>query len=158
MDQPRDHPCQEAAWDAARADSRGRAGQNVIGGKLGRSINSRQKGAAAERELSKMLRGYVRPDGTPVEARRGCQYSGRPDGSSCDVVHNIDGVAIECKRVERFTPSLVYSAVAQCQASAGDNTPVVSWRSNGREWLAILPLKEFLALLGVSPANKETEK
>jgi hypothetical protein len=48
--------------------------------------------------------------------------------------------------------------VAQCQADAGDNTPVVAWRTNRREWLAIVPMQEFLALLGVFPSNKETEK
>jgi hypothetical protein len=157
VDQPRNHPSEEAAWDAPGDDPGGRAGKNVNGGKLGRSINSRQKGAAAERFFSQMLRKYVRPDGTPVEARRGCQYSGRPDGSSCDIVHNIDGVAFEIKRVEKFTPSLVYSAVAQCQADSGDNTPVVCWRTNRREWLAILPIHELLNLLGVKPANTKTE-
>ena len=123
---------------------------------MGRKINSRAKGAAAEREFAKMLRGYMRPDGTPVEARRGCQYSGRPDGSSCDVVHNIEGVAFECKRIERFTPALAYAAVDQSRADAGDNTPVVGWRTNRREWLAILPMHELLNLLGVVPGNTET--
>ena len=143
-------------WPAS-TDSRGSAYQAIGGIKLGRKINSRAKGAAAERFFSQLLRKYVRPDGTPVEARRGCQYSGRPDGSSCDIVHNIDGIAFEIKRVEKFTPSLVYSAVAQCQADSGDNTPVVCWRTNRREWLAIIPMHEFLALLGVVPNNTETQ-
>ena len=61
------------------------------------------------------------------------------------------------KRVEKFTPALVYAAVAQCQADCGDNTPVVAWRTNRREWLAIVPMHEFLNLLGVVPGNTETE-
>ena len=125
---------------------------------MGRSINSRRKGAHSEREFSRALRGYELPDGTPVEARRGCQYSGRPDGSSPDCVHNIEGIAFEIKRIEKFTPTLVYAAVDQCRADAGDKTPVVAWRTNRREWLAIIPVPEFLALLGIEPANKENKE
>lgn len=155
MDQPRNHPGQEAARDGTGVNTGGCIGKAVVGGELGRSINSRQKGAAAEREFSKKLSGFLRPDGSPVEARRGCQYSGGPDSPDC--LHNIDGIAFEIKRIEKFTPSLVYSAVDQCRADCGDKTPVVAWRSNRREWLCIIPIEEFLNLLGVKPANTEKQ-
>lgn len=59
-------------------------------------MNSRQKGAAGERELSRILRerGY--------NTRRGQQYSGA--NGDADVV-GLPGIHIECKRVERLNIS-----------------------------------------------------
>ena len=59
-------------------------------------INSRQKGAAGERELANWLKQYE-----GVEARRGQQFSGSPD--SPDVVHSMEGLHIECKQVEALS-------------------------------------------------------
>jgi hypothetical protein len=127
---------------------------------VGRSINSRQKGAAAEREFAKLLRGFQHPDGTPVQARRGCQYSGAPaslgQAASEDVVHNIPGITIECKRVEKFSTPMVFSAIDQCRDICGDNAPVVMWRPSRHGWVAIVPVTEFLTLLGLTPINTET--
>lgn len=56
-------------------------------------MNSRNKGAAGERELAKVLKGYG------YDCRRGQQYCGA-NGDE-DVV-GLPGLHIECKRVERL--------------------------------------------------------
>ena len=56
-------------------------------------MNSRQKGAAGERELAKKLREYG------YDCRRGQQYCGA--NGDADVI-GLEGIHIECKRVERL--------------------------------------------------------
>lgn len=100
------------------------------------AINSRAKGAAAERELANLLkaRGY--------EARRGQQFAG--GGDSPDVI-GLPGYHIEAKRVENLS---LYKALDQATRDAGvDNTPLVVHRRNQREWVAILRLEDFLNIL-----------
>lgn len=102
-------------------------------------MNSRQKGAEGERELSKMLRDYG------YETRRGQQYSGA-DGSA-DVV-GLPGIHIECKRVERLD---LYGAVGQSvrdSAAAGDPHPLpaVFHRRNRADWLVTMRLGDWIKL------------
>jgi Holliday junction resolvase len=100
-------------------------------------INSKQKGARGERELSEFLRqrGY--------EARRGQQYQGGTD--SPDVVHNIPGIHLECKFTERLQ---LYPALDQANNDKKDGEiAVVAHRCNRRDWVAILSLDELLKLL-----------
>lgn len=59
-------------------------------------MNSRNKGAAGEREISRILREYG------YNTRRGQQYSGA--NGDADVV-GLPGIHIECKRVERLNIS-----------------------------------------------------
>jgi len=98
-------------------------------------INSRTKGAVGEREIAEFLRerGY--------EARRGQQFSGGSD--SPDVVHNIEGVHLEVKRTEAGN---LYKWLAQAKRDAKGKVPVVVHRRNKQEWVAILPLDDFLKL------------
>lgn len=100
-------------------------------------INSRDKGAAGERELAAKLRehGY--------ETRRGQQFRGGSD--SPDVV-GVAGLHIECKRVER---GALYDWLDQAVRDAGVSgaTPVVMHRRSRRDWVAILRLDDFLNLL-----------
>jgi Holliday junction resolvase len=98
---------------------------------------SRRKGAAAEREVAELLRSHG------FQARRGQQFSGSPD--SPDVVHDIEGIHIEVKRTESFR---LYPALEQARQDrrAGD-IPVVLHRQNGREWVAVLPAEDLLAIL-----------
>ena len=56
------------------------------------AVNSRNKGAAGERELAKILREYG------YDCRRGQQYSGA--NGDADVV-GLNGIHIECKRVQK---------------------------------------------------------
>lgn len=101
------------------------------------TINSREKGKKGELELAKLLRehGY--------EARRGQQFSG--GDTSQDVVHDIPGVHLECKRVEAGS---LYKWLEQARQDAADGKiPVVAHRRSHEEWVAILPLTDFLKLM-----------
>lgn len=119
-------------------------------------INSRDKGAVAEREFANVLkaRGYA-------DARRGQQHAGGAD--SPDVI-GIPGVHLELKRTERFA---LYDAVNQARRdSAGAAMPVVAHRCNATqrkndcrgEWLFVLGCDDFfrlLALAGYGPVTLE---
>lgn len=98
-------------------------------------MNSRQKGKAGELEAAQFLREHGF-DG----AKRGVQYRG--GGDSPDLV-GLPGCHVEVKRTERLD---LYAALDQAQRdSAGTGRiPVVAHRRNRREWVAILPLAEFL--------------
>ena len=99
-------------------------------------INSRQKGAAGERELANYLksRGF--------DARRGQQFKG--GGDSPDVV-GLPGFHIECKRTERGNP---YEWLSQAQRDAGfDAFPLVVHRRNGKDWIAIMDFADFITAL-----------
>lgn len=107
---------------------------------------SRSKGKRGELELA----AYLRERG--IEARRGQQFSG--GAGSPDVVHNIPGVHLECKRCEAGN---LYDWLAQARRDAGTTQiPVVAHRKNNREWVAILPLSALLTLLsGASSPHME---
>jgi Holliday junction resolvase - archaeal type len=101
-------------------------------------INGNQKGKAGERELAAELRerGFA--------ARRAQQYSGT-DGSQ-DIKHDLPGVHLECKRVERLNVLNAYLQ-AQRDAQAGGLMPVVAHRCNRSPWLVTLSLDDFLQLV-----------
>jgi len=92
-------------------------------------LNSRQKGAAGEREWA----GFVR-DTWGVNAYRGRQYHGRDDAP--DVVSDLDGLHFEVKRVERLN---IHDAWLQCFADATpEQVPTVAFRRNRGEWMLTL--------------------
>lgn len=101
-------------------------------------INSRAKGAQAEREFRDKLRehGY--------SARRGQQFSGSPD--SPDVVcEDLPNIHWEVKRVENLS---LYPAMEQAIRDSGpEKTPVVAHRRNGKEWLVVMRADDFFSLL-----------
>lgn len=101
-------------------------------------VNSRNKGAAGERELARELARIFR-----CSARRGQQFSGSPD--SPDVVTSLPGIHFECKRVEHFN---LYDALDQATRDAGaDKVPVVCHRRNLREWVLVCRLDEVAHLV-----------
>ena len=91
---------------------------------------SRNKGKVGERELAHELTRVL-----GVSARRGVQFRGSPD--SPDVIADIPGVHIECKRTERFR---LYEALEQAVEDAGANVPVVLHRQNRQPWVAVIRL------------------
>ena len=98
-------------------------------------INSRQKGAAGERELARKLRKFG------FECRRGQQYSGA--NGDADVV-GLPGIHIECKRVEKLN---LYSAMEQSKRDSRDNElPAVFHRKNNKEWLVTMELKDWMKI------------
>ena len=96
-------------------------------------MNSRAKGAQGERELARKLREYG------YEARRGQQFSGA--NGDPDVI-GLDGIHIECKRVERLN---LEDAVTQSRRDARDGeVPVVMHRKNHCEWLVTMTLDDWI--------------
>jgi Holliday junction resolvase len=97
------------------------------------AINSRDKGARGERELANKLKEYG------YTTRRGQQYSGI-EGQ--DVV-GLDGIHIECKRVERLN---IYDAVDQAKRDTEGGKPAVFHRKNHCEWLVTMTLDDWIGL------------
>lgn len=99
-------------------------------------MNSRQKGARGERELAARLRELG-----ISEARRGQQYSGA--NGDADVV-GMDGVHIECKRVEALN---IEKALQQAERDSREHEiATVMHRRNGEGWKVTLRLEEFICL------------
>jgi hypothetical protein len=99
-------------------------------------INSRAKGAQAERDIANILkrRGY--------KARRGQQYSGA--NGDADVV-GLPGFHIEVKRVEKLN---LGKAMDQAKRDASkDEVPIVFHRKNNGKWQATLMLDDFLDIV-----------
>lgn len=100
---------------------------------------SRNKGKTGERELAHEL---TRVFG--VTARRGVQFQGSPD--SPDVVTDIPGIHIECKRTERFR---LYEALEQAIADAGTGVPLVLHRQNKKPWVVVIRLDDLPRLAAI---------
>lgn len=99
-------------------------------------VNSRAKGAAAERELA----AYLRSKG--FDARRGQQFCGSPD--SPDVVAPEFPFHIESKRCERVE---LWKWIEQARADAGDKPICVCHRKSREKWVAVVDLDELLKLI-----------
>lgn len=99
-------------------------------------VNSRDKGASAEREVASIFRevGYQ-------DAKRGQQFCGLE--GAADVV-GVPGLHIEVKRRERLN---IHDALTKCHGEAlcGD-MPIVIHRRNGEQWIASVSLADFLRL------------
>ncbi len=100
-------------------------------------MNSRAKGKAGELELAAFLRDHG------FEARRGQQFAG--GGDSPDIVSSLPGFHIECKRVE--SGNLYVWMDQAMRDTPGAHIPVVMHRRSRKEWVAILPLPQFLKLV-----------
>jgi Holliday junction resolvase len=111
-------------------------------------INSRQKGARAERQWRDELRerGYA--------ARRGQQFCGSPD--SPDVIcEHLDWIHFEVKGVERLN---LQSAMDQARHDCGGRMPVVAHRRNFRPWLVTMDAETFFQFLrGTLPPENSRE-
>lgn len=114
-------------------------------------INSRQKGAAGEREAAHAI-----ADTFNVEARRGQQFSGSPD--SPDIKTSIPGIHFEVKRVENLN---VVKAMEQAIRDAGSDAPVLMHRKNRTPWLLTVRLSDAVAvsriIAAVSAPKAEAE-
>lgn len=99
-------------------------------------MNSKAKGSGGERELANELKKYG------YDCRRGHQYNGQTD--EADVV-GIDGLHIECKRVERGLN--LEKALAQSTRDAREGeVPVVIHRRNYEGWKVTMGLGEFMEM------------
>lgn len=117
---------------------------------MGGKVNSRRKGAEAERELASILRAYG------YEARRGQQFSGA-DGTAD--VEGLPGLHVEAKRREKLNiDKALEQAARDCFADeirqGRGLVPVVMHRANDDrkegstrgKWKATMLLKDFMAL------------
>lgn len=100
-------------------------------------INSRQKGAAGEREFAKWLN-----DTFGLNARRGQQFCGL--SGNADVVDGIAGTHPEIKRVERLN---IHDAVDQAVRDCGDNIPFVAHRRNRKPWLITIRAEDLILFM-----------
>lgn len=101
-------------------------------------INSKQKGARGERELSKKLQefGYM--------TRRSVQYNGKAEEGQADVI-GLPHIHAEVKRVERLN---IYDAIDQAKRDTknGAELPTVFHRKNNCEWLVTMPLTSWIEM------------
>ena len=98
-------------------------------------MNSREKGAAGERELANLLQAHG------YNTRRGQQFCGA--NGDADVV-GLPGIHIECKRVERLN---LYDAMEQSEGDSREGeTPVVMHRKNRQDWLVTMRLSDWLEM------------
>lgn len=108
-------------------------------------INSREKGARFERKVAEKLREYG------YEAERGCQHSGGKD--SPDVKHNMKGIHIEAKAVERIN---IWKALAQSERDAGaDEIPIVIFKRNYGDNYVALSLDNFMKMFQAYERTKQ---
>ena len=100
--------------------------------------NSKRKGKTGELELARKLRELG------FDTRRSVQYNGKEEEGQADLL-GLPGIHIECKRTEKLS---LYDAVNQAKrdSEGKDEIPVVFHRRNNCEWLAILPLDEFIKI------------
>lgn len=100
--------------------------------------NSKRKGKVGELELARKLRelGY--------DTRRSVQYNGKEEEGQADLL-GLPGIHIECKRTEKLS---LYDAVNQAKrdSEGKEEIPVVFHRKNHCEWVAILPLEDFIKI------------
>lgn len=100
------------------------------------TINSRQKGARAEREIAKILREHGYKD-----ARRGQQYCGT--AGDADVI-GLPGYHLEIKHVEKLN---LESAWQQSVRDAKENEiPIVIHKKNRTPWKVTMLFDDFLEL------------
>lgn len=98
--------------------------------------NSRAKGVRGELEVRNLIRSLG------FEARRGQQFAGGAD--SPDVIHNIPGVYVEVKYVERLC---VYGGLAQACRDAGVNDVPTLWhRRNRSPWVVSVQAVDLIRL------------
>lgn len=98
---------------------------------------SRNKGAAAERELAALLR-----DTWGYDVHRGRVYYGESD------LVGLDGIHPEVKRVEKLN---TYEAVKQAVTEAekkGDGIPALFHRRDREGWLVTMRLEDWIDLYG----------
>lgn len=100
-------------------------------------MNSRQKGAAGEREISRILREYG------YNARRGQQYCGA--NGDADVV-GLPGIHIECKRVERLNIS--DAMIQSIKDAKPGEIPTVFHRKNCEPWKVTMLMDDWMKLYG----------
>lgn len=101
-------------------------------------INSKRKGAVAEREVSRILTSFG------FDAHRTAQYCGNT-GDAADVT-GLPGYHIEVKRCET---TKIWDWIAQSRRDHKEGEiPLVVFRKSRERWQVVLDFEEFLKILG----------
>jgi hypothetical protein len=106
-------------------------------------MNSCIKGKCGERAFASYVQQQLSAHtykGEPITCRRGQQHKGGEE--SPDVKTNLP-VHFEVKRTERLR---LYDAVEQATRDGGDLV-AVAHRANRKQWVAVVPMDQFLLLL-----------
>lgn len=102
-------------------------------------MNSRNKGKRGELEFVH----YLKARG--IEARRGQQYAGGGDSPDVIAGHPLKNSHIEVKRREAGNP---YHWLEQAKTDAAvDKLPFVAHKRNGKNWIVILDIEDFLYIM-----------
>lgn len=97
-------------------------------------LNSKQKGARAEREVAKILQEHG------INARRTAQYCGKT-GEAADVI-GLEGYHLEVKHQET---TKIWDWIEQAERDHAEGTiPAVVYRKNNKQWQITLSLEDFL--------------
>lgn len=101
-------------------------------------VNSRAKGARAERLLAEALREVMGWE----SSRRSCQFAGR--GETADLlVAEMPGLFIESKAVEALS---IHPVMERAVREAGKKLAVVAHKKNRTGWLITLRLEDWMAV------------
>lgn len=108
-------------------------------------MNSRNKGKRGELEFVHFLKERG------IEAKRSQQYQGSADSADVDAGVPVKDIHWEVKRREAGNP---YDWVDQAKRDTllgsefkRGRIPVVAHKRNGREWIAILPMEDFITIM-----------
>lgn len=96
-------------------------------------MRSKRKGKTGEREAAAKLNELFN-----CSACRGVQFHGGED--SPDIRCDIPGLHFEVKRSEKL---VLWAALEQAIADAGEKKPVVLHRPNKRQWVAVMLLDDL---------------
>lgn len=99
-------------------------------------VNSRAKGARAERELANKLKEYG------YAAHRTQQFCGKA-GDADVTCTELSSYHIECKMVEALN---IHKAMNQALNDCKDKTPICVHRKNNKPWLVTMFLEDWLQL------------
>lgn len=112
------------------------------------TINSRAKGASAEREFARLV---LAETGVRMvrnlEQSRGGGYDLEAGDDQHPVTLSLRRYAIEIKRYAEVTPGLLaqFWQQAERQAREADRIPLLAYRANRREWRVLVPLSAINA-------------
>lgn len=104
-------------------------------------INSRQKGASGERELSHEIKRVLGWAGIQTEANRTAQHCG-DSGDSDVLIHQLPQVFAEVKRVQSLNVQAAMDKASE-QAEVAGKIPVLFHRKNRKQWLVTLKLDQL---------------
>lgn len=95
-----------------------------------------RKGRAGELELASVLRSH----GISAEAGQAVSFGLTPD------VIGVDGIHVECKRVERLNVSEAMNQAVRDSIKFKDGFPTLFHRRNRNPWLVTMTLDDWLKL------------